>query len=444
MSIFECGFKTNEEIAVCVGAVRDLIQVASPWVEAVLGLVGLGTFAVVSSLVWMLKRLRKDIESRQGELGILQSDLIAAKADRDAAQSRARSSDRTVEVLNEQLRNATGPISEALSSANHQVSLLRELVNRGLAASSGDGAAFWSRVPGSRPENYQTAIRDSIPILLFANQKGGVGKTTLSANLAAVFADRGEKVLVVDLDYQGSLTSLMRAQANAQGEAPSTVDLLLSDSLPLHWPQIAIKHVSDTLHYISCWYTFERLERNLEYRWVLDDTEDDIRFRLPRALLSAEVQSNYDRIIIDAPPRMTTGFLNGFCSATHLFVPTVVDHVSAIAVGTFAGRFRELRSALNPQIEFAGIVGTMTTLRSASGPFDLPNAAAAAAADAERYVRKHLNSNASYFIREAVMARTPKVSYSAEEGIAYLQAQETRPMFNALADQIAIRAPIRG
>jgi chromosome partitioning protein len=341
------------------------------------------------------------------------------------------------------LRNATGPISEALESANQQVLKLRDLLNRGLAASAGDGAAFWSRVPSSRPESYQTAIRDSIPILLFANQKGGVGKTTLSANLAAVFADRGEKVLVVDLDYQGSLTSLMRAQANAQGEAPSTVDLLLSDSLPLHWPQIAIKHVSENLHYISCWYTFEKLERNLEYRWVLDDTEDDIRFRLARALLSAEVQRNYDRVIVDAPPRMTTGFLNGFCSATHLFVPTVVDHVSAIAVGTFAGRFRELRSALNPQIEFAGIVGTMTTLRSASGPFDLPNAATAAAADAERYVRKYLNSNASYFIREAVMARTPKVSYSAEEGIAYLQAQETRPMFKALADQIAIRAPLR-
>jgi len=427
-----------------VVAVRDFIQLASPWVEAVLGLVGLGTFAVVSSLVWMLKRLRKDIESRQGEFGILQSDLIAAKADRDDAQSRARSADRTVEMLSDQLKRATGPLNEALGAANERVAQLSSLVNGGLAASSGDGAAFWSRNPGVRPENYQTAIRDSKPILLFANQKGGVGKTTLSANLAAAFADRGEKVLVVDLDYQGSLTSLMRAQANAQGEPPSTVDLLFADSLPMHWSQIAIKPVSELLHYISCWYTFEKLERNLEYRWVLNDTENDVRFRLSRALLSPEIQSNYDRIIVDAPPRMTTGFLNGFCSATHLFVPTVVDNVSAIAVGTFAGRFRELRSALNPQIEFAGIVGTMTTLRSANGPFALPNAAAGAAADAERYVRNSLNSNTSYFIREAVMARTPKVSYSAEEGIAYLQASETRPMFNALADQIAIRAPLRG
>ena len=320
---------------------------------------------------------------------------------------------------------------------------MSRLVNAGLEASSGDGAAFWSRNPGVRPDHYQTAIRDSRPILLFANQKGGVGKTTLSANLAAAFADRGERVLVVDLDYQGSLTSLMLAQANAQGEPPSTVDLLLADQLTEHWPKIAIKQVSNKLHYVSCWYTFEKLERNLEYRWILNDTSDDIRFRLSRALLSANVQDSYDRIIIDAPPRMTTGFLNGFCSATHLFVPTVVDNVSAIAVGTFAGRFRELRSALNPQIEFAGIVGTMTTLRSATGPFDLPSAAVPAALAAERYVRNALNSNAEYFLRRAVMARTPKVSYSTEEGIAYLQAAETRPMFNALADQIANRAPLR-
>ena len=440
-----CGFDTNAEIVRCVEIVRDSLNTAQPWVEALLGVVGFGTFAVVSILLWMLQRLKKDVEGQQEQSKALQDELIDARTGRDDALSRARSADKMVDVLSEQLKVATGPLNEALASANEQATRLASLVNAGLKAASGDSAAFWSRAPGIRAEDYQTAIRDSKPILLFANQKGGVGKTTLSANLAAAFAHRGEKVLVVDLDYQGSLTSLMRAEANAQaGDAPSTVDLLLGDTLPEHWRQIVLQKVSDGLHYASCWYSFEKLERNLEYRWVLKDTADDIRFRLARALLSREIQDSYDRIIIDAPPRMTTGFLNGFCSATHLFVPTVVDNVSAIAVGTFARQFRELRSALNPQIEFAGIVGTMTTLRSAAGPFRLPQGALSAAADAERYVRNALNSNTEYFIRAAVMARTPRVSYSAEDGIAYLQAPETRPMFNALADQIANRAPLRG
>lgn len=445
MSLIECGLKTNEEIAVCLGVARDFIEAAYPWIQVLLSISGVGTLALVSLLLWMLKRLRRDVESRQDDLTGLQKEVVEAKTERDDALSRARSADKMVDVLSEQLKAATGPLNDALLTANEQATHLAALVNAGLEASSGDSAAFWSRAPGVRAYDYQTAIRDSKPILLFANQKGGVGKTTLSANLAAAFAARGEKVLVVDLDYQGSLTSLMRAQSNAQaGEMPSAVDLLLGDSLPAHWPQIAINPVSDGLHYISCWYSFERLERNLEYRWVLKDTEDDIRFRLSRALLSNDIQSRYDRVIIDAPPRMTTGFLNGFCSATHLFVPTVVDVVSAVAVGTFARAFRELRSALNPQIEFAGIIGTMVHLASAAGPFLVPKDGNEAVSRAEAGVGKQLNSNANFFIREAVMARTAKVSYSTEDGIAYLQAPETRPMFNALADQIANRAPLRG
>ena len=405
---------------------------------------GLGTLAVVSVLVWMLKRLRDDVEGQQEQARALQTELIDAKTGRDDALSAKRRAEETVEVLSEQLRNGTAPLNDALQTAQNRIDVLNHRLQAGLEAGSGDSSAFWSRAPGPRPPDYQVAMRDSKPVLLFANQKGGVGKTTLSANIAAAFENRGERVLVVDLDYQGSLTSLMLAQANTQPDQfPSTVDLLLGDDLPVHWPQLAIKRVSDRLHYVSCWYSFEKLERNLEYRWVLKDTEDDIRFRLARALLSKDVQENYDRVIIDAPPRMTTGFLNGLCSATHLFVPTVVDNVSAVAVGTFARQFRELRTVLNPQIEFAGIVGTMTTLLRAMGPFTLPGNAEPAAARTEAVVQRVLNSNANFFIRNAVMARTPKVSYSTEDGIAYLQAPETRPMFDALADQIADRAPLR-
>jgi cellulose biosynthesis protein BcsQ len=441
----DCGFKTNEEIAACVSVARDALEAARPWIELVLGVAGIGTLALVSILVWMLKRLKDDVEGRQSDLANLQGDLVEARTARDDALSRARSAEKMVDILTEQLKGATAPLNDSLAAANDRISSLSSQLKSGLDAASGDSAEFWSRAPGARADNYQAAIRDSKPILLFANQKGGVGKTTLSANLAAAFAERGERILVVDLDYQGSLTSLMLAQSNAQkGDFPSMVDLLIGDTLPEHWPQITIKQVSDKLHYISCWYSFEKLERNLEYRWVLQDTRDDIRFRLSRALLSLEIQSNYDRVIIDAPPRMTTGFLNGFCSATHLFVPTVVDNVSAIAVGTFARQFRELRSVLNPQIEFAGIIGTMTTLTNATGPFVLPKPAHSAATNAERAVRKVLNSNANFFVREAVMGRTSKVSYSTEDGIAYLQGRETRPMFNALADQIANRAPLRG
>ena len=133
---------------------------------------------------------------------------------------------------------------------------------------------------------------------------------------------------------------------------------------------------------------------------------------------------------------MTTGFTNGFCASTHLFVPTVVDNVSMTAVGTFARRFRRLQH-VNPVIGFAGIVGTLTTVDH------LTQNALIVANAAEMTVRRELNSNADYFIRAAVMKRTPSVSNAAESGIAYLQEPTTQPMFNKLADEIARRAPRR-
>jgi cellulose biosynthesis protein BcsQ len=204
------------------------------------------------------------------------------------------------------------------------------------------------------------------------------------------------------------------------------------------WHGTAIKAAhSPNLDYVSCWYSFEKLERSMEYQWALDDVNDDIRFRLARAILSDHVQTTYARVLTDAPPRMTAGFMNGFCASTHLFVPMVVDRVSAVAVGTFARRYKELVPKVNPALRFAGIVGTMTRRRH------LVTAAEPAANAAEKAVRDIVGGNDNYFIRNALMEHTTKISYSTEAGIPYLQQRATRPMFEAITDEIARRAPLR-
>lgn len=314
-------------------------------------------------------------------------------------------------------------------------------------ASQGDAAEFWSRPPGPRLQDYEINLRKSIPICLFANQKGGVGKTTLSANLAAAFANQGERVLLIDLDYQGSLTILMLAQAGLEltADFPSMVDLLHTKTLNDLWTKMAVSAVPlpklDAAHlpkldYVSCWYSFEKLERNLEYSWVLDWREDDMRYRLARALLSKDVQNLYDRVIIDAPPRITSGFLNGVCASTHLFVPTVIDRVGAIAVGTFARQVHELQ-VLNPVLKFAGIIGTMTST------LHITQAAMMSANAAENAARAVFNTHDDYFMRETLMKYVPRVSNATEKGLAYFQEPETRPMFDAIAKEIKRRAPLR-
>jgi cellulose biosynthesis protein BcsQ len=175
----------------------------------------------------------------------------------------------------------------------------------------------------------------------------------------------------------------------------------------------------------------------MEYLWALGDTDDDIRYRLARAILSKYVQTTYARVFIDAPPRMTAGFMNGFCTSTHLFVPMVVDRVSAIAVGTFAGQYKKLVPKVNPVLRFAGIIGTMTSVDH------LTQEATPATTDAEASVRRALGANDDYLFKNAVMRHTPRIAYSTDAGIPYLQEAATRPMFEAIADEIARRAPRR-
>lgn len=436
-----CSIKTVEEIAQCVVTFRDWLQFARPFIEVGIALLGLGSVVSIGVMTWFLKKSRKDIENHQAAESALRATAKEASEARQKAEENERSTNLNLKLALEELKRASGPVEQQhahLVAENERLSGKLSLLR---SSSLGDGAEFWSRKgdPTRRLADYEKLLRNSIPVMLFANQKGGVGKTTLCTNLAAYFATQGERVLLIDLDYQGSATSLLLAQSGQRPEEfPSMVDLLLADNLNDLWSGTAIQKACENLDYISCWYSFERLERHLEYVWAANDGEDDVRYRLARAVLSPYVQSTYKRVFIDAPPRMTTGFINGICASTHLFVPTVVDRVSASAIGTFATQFKKLRDSANSVIEFAGIIGTMTAQQKVS------KAASVAVDAANKAARKALNSGKDYFLPDATMVRTVKVSYSTEHGIAYLQADaNTREMFQVIGKAVAQIAPTR-
>ena len=437
----DCSLKTVEETARCLSIAKDWIELAKPFLEAGLGLLGIGSAVSIGVLTWFLKKSRKDIEAHQRAENTLRSSTKEALDARQSAEERERSAVANFEWTKKRLEASRGPAdaqSDLIATENVGLRGKLELLRSSFGE---DDAAFWARVPdpAKRLADYEKRLRDSIPVLMFANQKGGVGKTTLATNLAAYFAGKGERVLLIDLDYQGSATALMLAQSNSRpDDFPSLVDLLFADKLNELWQGTAIQNAYPNLDYVPCWYSFQKLERRLEYLWALDETEDDVRYRLAGAVLSPYVQNTYTRVIIDAPPRMTTGFVNGICASTHLFVPTVMDRVSAVAVGTFADQFKKLSDAANPVIEFSGIIGTMTPQRKAS------QQAVEAVDRANAAVKRVLRTERDFFLRDATMARTIQVSYSTEDGIAYLQADaNTREMFEAIGQEVAKRAPKR-
>ena len=438
----QCGWNSPEQIAVC-------IHLATQWFNVFVQIAGLGSFALIALLIWLFRRLRQDLKKweqeteRANELKKLAEDSAQQAEHRVRLAEREAARDKQeLDTLRATAAAGEDGLRKDLVEARAELSDKTRRLDNALGMVDGGTEKFWSQpLRGDQFERYIDWLRDSIPVVLFGNQKGGVGKSTLVTNLAAAFAARGERVLTVDIDYQGSHSSLVQLQLREGTKVPeSLIDYLFEDTLDPNWLKLAIRPVTDKVSYIPAFYSFELIERKFEYRWALGYTLDDARYRLARALLDPELQKGFDRILIDAPPRFTLGFVNGFCAATHLYIPTVVDQLSATAVASFARQFRELKAALNPRIQWAGIIGTLT-FRNPQNPRALTQRGESVANAAERAAQALLDTKEPLFIRKPVIVRDAGLAAATEEGIAYLNDSDVRTMFDELATEIEKKAP---
>lgn len=436
-----CGFGSPQELAACISYIRPLI-------ELIVALTGLGTLALVTTLLWLIRKLRTDLTSFEKRAEQAERENSLAQQLAASERSRADTTSTRVTELQKIIETSTDELHQKLADIQNKFSILNGKFGTALDVTSRHTSGFWSR---NAERRFDTKISNSIPILLFANQKGGVGKTTLVANLAACFVEKGERVLAIDLDYQGSLSTLMQRQSEIQDEQ-SLVDHLFESALDKNWMTLAIRSVSDRqstlfklenkLSYIPALYSFEALERELEYRWTLGETGDDVRYRLARALHSESLQNRFDRILLDAPPRFTLGFINGFCAATHLYVPTVVDAVSVKAVDHFAKQFNQLKPIINPMLQFKSIIGNMVSVAN-NNPLELPQTAESFAKSADDAVKYTLNTSETYFVRNAVIRRDQDIAKATESGLSVLQDEGARTIFENLANVIISQVPMR-
>lgn len=233
---------------------------------------------------------------------------------------------------------------------------------RALASDKG----VWLANPSARPESYKLLIERSIPIITFANLKGGVGKTTITGNVAGSLALKGEKILLIDLDFQGSLSSMMLG-SEAQKARPaaselSKASLAIAGGHDQRWLLAAARPspVHPGLFTVPAFYDLARTENKLLVEWLISDCDPGMPYFLAKLLLHDEVQANFDRVLIDAPPRLSVACVQALCASTHLVIPTVMDQLSAEAVSTFVNEVEELRNGgLAPYVRYAGVVGSM-------------------------------------------------------------------------------------
>ncbi len=261
-----------------------------------------------------------------------------------------------------------------------------------------------------------------IPIITIANMKGGVGKTTITANLAAYLDKEGKRVLIIDLDYQGSLSQTALAAANIS-KMGSAVDDLISGKKPIG----AILEASQTLtpalprsRILTCYYEFADTETHEMVQWLSGNSGDDLRFRLAKLLQDDKVKEQFDVVLIDAPPRFSTGTINALCASTHLIIPTVLDQMSAEAVIYFSRDVAAMRTRLFPSLRLIGVIPTMVFESKEFTP-------------RERAIINHINQSLTTYwgqtkavLERAFVPRKNAIGDISGVGIGYIDAGTSR------------------
>jgi chromosome partitioning protein len=184
-------------------------------------------------------------------------------------------------------------------------------------------------------------------VIALANQKGGVGKTTTTINLAACIARQGQKVLLLDLDPQANATSGMGVEKREGGSVyPALVgDTLLSDQIvPTAYENLWI--IPGEVDLCGAEIDLPRMEDSLH--------------RLKGALHSVTMANVYDLILIDCPPSLGSLTLNAFTAADSLIVPIQCEYYALEGITMVNRLMDQVRgTGDNPELHILGIVMTM-------------------------------------------------------------------------------------
>src|SRR6476659_9717616 len=179
-------------------------------------------------------------------------------------------------------------------------------------------------------------------VIAFANQKGGVAKTTTTLNLGVAFAEQGLRVLLCDLDPQGNLTM-------SQGLNPDTIERSMFDVLVHKLP------IGETIHHCEVDVAVSSID--------LAGAELALSSMIgrERALEKAlePVRTDYDFILIDTPPSLGLLTINALVAAGGVIVPVQCEYLSLRGLVQLEHTLSMIRENLNPDVEIEGILPTM-------------------------------------------------------------------------------------
>ena len=185
-------------------------------------------------------------------------------------------------------------------------------------------------------------------VFVFVNQKGGVGKTTSAINIGAYIALAGKKVLLVDFDSQGNMSSGI----GVNKEKPTVYELMAGSATP----EQAIKH--------SSVHNLDVITASIDLSGAAIELVDqkDREFFLKKAL--APIRDSYDFILIDCPPSLGILTLNGLAASDAVLVPMQCEYFALEGITLLLQTVKKVQKSINKNLVIGGIFFTMYDSRT--------------------------------------------------------------------------------
>jgi len=243
------------------------------------------------------------------------------------------------------------PTEEAAKLLNVHINTIVRWIKTGALPSSRIGREY--RIPKEAIENRVNRTPLGTRIIAVANQKGGVAKTTTTLNLAAGIAQRGKRVLIVDLDPQGGSGVSIGIATDALNK--TVYNVLIDDEIGF----------SDIISKTK--FGFDIAPSNIDLAGAEIELKQLLASEQVLKRKLEEVIESYDFILLDCPPSLGMLTVNALTAAKEVFIPMAMEDLALRGLEMLAKTITKIRAITNPDLHYLGILATKydrTTLNS--------------------------------------------------------------------------------